>query len=121
MEKLKETIFKFLRLDGIFDHLSGYVEARIELLKIEIREDVAKAIAGALIYIVVFFFATMFMIFLSIGLAQFLNQYFNASYIGFWLVAGFYLAGFLVFLIFRKNILKKFEKQLADIIKQREK
>src|SRR6478735_6843061 len=117
MEKLKETIFKFLRLDGIFDHLSGYLEARIELLKIEIQEDVAKTIAAALIYGVVFFFATMFMIFLSIGIAQFLNQYFEKNYIGYWLVAGFYLAGFLIFLIFRKEILKKFEKRLTDIIK----
>jgi hypothetical protein len=121
VEKLKETIFKFLRLDGVFSHLSGYVEARIELLKIEIREDVAKVIASAMIFAVVFFFATMFMIFLSIGLAQFLNQYLNVSYVGYWIVAGLYLAGFLLFLIFRKGILTTFESHLMDAIKKREK
>ena len=121
MEKLKETIFKFLRLDGVFNHLSGYVEARIELLKIEIREDVAKVIASAMIFAVVFFFGTMFMIFLSIGLAQFLNQYLNESYVGYWLVAVLYLAGFLLFLIFRKGILNNFESHLMDVIKKREK
>lgn len=121
MEKLKETIFKFLRLDGVFNHLSGYLEARIELLKMEIREDVAKVIASAMIFAVVFFFATMFMIFFSIGLAQFLNQYFSESYLGYWIVAGLYLAGFLIFLIFRKGILNNFESHLTDLIKQREK
>ena len=121
MENLKDIIFKFLRLDGVFNHLSGYLEARIELLKIEIREDVAKVIANAMIYAVVFFFATMFMIFFSIGLAQFLNQFLNESYSGYWIVAGIYLAGFLIFMIFRKGILNNFEKHLTDIIKRREK
>jgi uncharacterized membrane protein YqjE len=121
MENLKDIIFKFLRLDGVFNHLSGYLEARIELLKIEIREDVAKVVASAMIYAVVFFFATMFMIFFSIGLAQFLNRYFDESYLGYWIVAATYLTGFLIFMIFRKSILKNFEKHLADIIKKKEK
>lgn len=121
MEKLKETIFKFLRLDGIFNHLSGYMEARVELLKIEIREDVAKTLAKAMIFGVVFFFGFMFMIFFSIGLAHFLNKYFNESYTGYWIVAGLYLAGFFIFLSFRKSILRNFEKHLSDLIKRREK
>jgi uncharacterized membrane protein YqjE len=121
MEKLKETIFKFLRLDGVFNNLTGYVEARIELLKIEIKEDVAKVLASALIFMVVFFFGFMFMVFFSIAVAHILNQYFNASYFGYSIVAGFYLIGFLIFMIFRKSILNKFEKKLADAIKRREK
>lgn len=121
MEKLKDTIFKFLRLDGLVGHLSGYMEARIELLKIEIREDVAKTLANAMIFGVVFFFGFMFMIFFSIGLAHFLNQYFNESFIGYWIVAGLYLVGFLIFLTFKKSILKNFEKHLAEKIKHKEK
>ena len=120
MEKLKDTIFKFLRLDGIFNHLSGYMEARVELLKIEIREDVAKTLAKAMIFGVVFFFGFMFMIFFSIGLAHFLNKYFNESYTGYWIMAGLYLTGFFIFLGFRKSILKNFEKHLSDLIKRRE-
>ena len=121
MEKLKEIIFKFLRLDGVFTHLTAYVEARIELLKMEIREDVAKVMASAMIFAVVFFFATMFMIFFSIGLAQFLNLYFNKIFTGYWIVAGLYLLGFLLFLVFRKGILHNFEGRLMDAIKKREK
>ena len=121
MEKLKETIFKFLRLDGVFNHLSGYMEARLELLKIEIREDVAKILANVMIFGVVFFFGCMFMIFFSTGLAQFLNTYFDESYVGYWIVAGFYLVGFFIFMIFRKGILKNFEKHLSDLIKHRAK
>ncbi len=38
MDKIAETILKFLRLDNIVHSLTGFVEARIELLKIEIRK-----------------------------------------------------------------------------------
>ena len=121
MEKLKETIFKFLRLDGIVENLSGYVEARIQLLIVEIRVDVAKAMAKVLIYIVMFFFGFLFLIFLSIGLAHFLNQYMEQAYAGYWIVAGIYGLGFLIFLIFRKPIHESFERQLSEMIKQQEK
>jgi len=120
MDKLKDTIFKFLRLDGLFNHLSGYVEARIELLKIEIREDLAKALARVMIYGVIFFFGFMFMIFFSLGLAHFLNQYFSETYVGYWLVAGLYLVGLLLFSFFKKGILSNFEKNLLDLIKSKE-
>jgi uncharacterized membrane protein YqjE len=120
MDKLKDTIFKFLRLDGLFNHLSGYVEARIELLKIEIREDLAKALARVMIYGVIFFFGFMFMIFFSLGLAHFLNQYFSETYVGYWLVAGLYLVGLLIFSFFKKGILSNFEKNLLDLIKSKE-
>jgi hypothetical protein len=44
MEGIKDTIFKFLRLDNLVDNLSGYLETRLELFKVEVREDVARGI-----------------------------------------------------------------------------
>ena len=120
MDKLKDTIFKFLRLDGLFNHLSGYIEARIELFKIEIREDLAKALARVMIFSVIFFFGFMFMLFFSMGLAHFINQYFSEPFVGYWIVAGLYFVGLLVFAIYRKGFLMKFEKKLLDVIKTKE-
>jgi Na+/melibiose symporter-like transporter len=119
MEKIREAIFKFLRLDGVFNHLSGYVEARIELIKLEIREEVAAALARAMVFIVVSFFCFMCIAFLSIGVAHFLNQYFHETYAGFFIVAGLYLAGLLILVAFRKPFTKKFSKHLSDSIKQK--
>ena len=42
MDKIKDSIFKFLRLDNLVENLSGYVETRIELVKLEVREEIAK-------------------------------------------------------------------------------
>ncbi len=120
MEGIKETILKFLRIDGLVDNLSGYIEARVKLLKIEIKEDVAKVLSKGLVHLAIFFFVFLFLIFFSIGIAYYINTFFNNNFEGFLIVAGFYFLLFILFLSFRKGIDKKFEKYFSEIIKNRE-
>lgn len=119
MESLKDTIFKFLRLDNLMAHLTGYVEARIELLKVEIREEVAKVLANALMVIIVALLALIFLLFLSVGLAHFLNDVLQSEHAGFWIVAGIYGIPCLVFVLFRKQISHSAETHLLKMIKRK--
>jgi len=119
MENIKDTIFKFLRLDNLMENLTGYVEARIELLKIEIKEDIAKVLANALRIIIVAFLALIFLLFLSIGLAHFLNNYFDKPQVGYWIVAGIYGIPCLIFIVFRKSIGHSMETHLMKMIKRK--
>ncbi len=121
MEKISETILKFLRLDNFVQNITGYVESRIELMKIEIKEDVSKAIARGLVTAALFLVGFMFLIFFSVGLAHFINAFLNETYIGYWLVAGIYGTIFLILLIFRKNIYSYFEDQVSELIKRKAK
>ena len=104
-----EGLAKFLKLDGLVENLSGYVEARVKLIKIEVREEVSKAITRGLIFAVIALLAFLFIVFLSIGGALFLNQYFADSYGGFFIVAAFYLLLFIMAIAFRKQIYQKLE------------
>ena len=121
MDKIAESILKFLKLDGLINHVTGYFEARIALMKIEIREDIAKAMAKAIVTIVMLFTGLLCLLFFSVGLAQFINHYFDEPYAGYWLVAGIYFVAFLLLLIFRKGISSHFEHQLTELIKRKEK
>ncbi|MCU0419376.1 MAG: phage holin family protein [Cyclobacteriaceae bacterium] len=121
MEKITDSIFKFLRLDTLVNNLSGYLEARMELLKIEIREDVANLLAKGLIYGAMGLFAFLFLIFFSVGLAHYLNQFFAASYGGYFAVAGLYGLALLVFLVFRHTIGLQIERHFNTLIKQKKK
>lgn len=121
MESIKDKIFKILHLDNLIDNASGYVEARLELYKIEIREDVAKVLSKALIYMTIGFFGFLLLIFFSVGLALFLNRYFAEAYIGFWIIGGIYGLAFLILLVFRKSINKDFEKHFMEMIKRKQK
>ena len=119
MDKIAETILKFLRLDNIAHNLTGFVEDRIELMKIEIREDVATAIARGMVMIALFLMGFLFLIFFSIGLAHFINRYFEETYSGFWIVAGIYAVISLFLLIFRQNIYHYFESHFSEMIKKK--
>jgi hypothetical protein len=118
MEGIKD-IFKFLRLDNLVDNLSGYLETRLELFKIEVREDVAHVLAQALMIIAVLFLALLFLLFFSVGLAHFLNGYFSKPHIGYWIVAGIYGLPGLLFIIFRKKISLALEQRMATLIKRK--
>ena len=121
MEKITETILKFLKLDSLVSNLTGYVEARITLMKVEIREDMAKAIARLMVMVALFFMAFLFLVFFSIGLAQFINTFFEYGYAGYWIVAGIYAFFFLLVVLFRQNIYHYFEEHFSEMIKRKEK
>lgn len=121
MEKIAESILKFLKLDGLISHVTGYVEARIELMKLEIREDVGKAISRAIVVLTLVLVGFLFLLFLSIGLAHFIGSYFQSAYLGYWTVAGIYGFLFLLLLVFRKPIYEAFEQKMAEAMKRKDK
>ena len=116
---VKETLFKFLHLDNLGASLTGYLETRLELYKMEIREDFARVLARAMVYILLALFGFLFLIFLSIGAANFINSFYETTYVGYWIVAGLYALGFLFFLLFRKNIDKNIEHRFMEMIKRK--
>lgn len=120
-DSIKESVFKFLKLDNLIANLSGYVETKAELIKIEIREDMARILSQGIVVVTMIFFALIFLLFFSIGLAQYINTFFTDSFAGYFIVSGIYLVAFLGFFVFRKNIHKNFEKYFKEIIKRKEK
>lgn len=120
MDNIKDTILRFLKLDSLVDNMSGYVETRIKLLKLEIKEDIAKVLSKGLVHAAIILFAFLFLIFLSIGLAHYLNVVLASEFQGFFIVAGLYFVLFILFLLFRKNFDKRFERYFSDLINQKE-
>jgi len=115
---LKDSILKFLKLESLIENLTGYVETRIELTKMEIREDLAKALSNFLLFILLGVMFTFFLILISIAVAHLIAKSTGAIG-GFAIVAGFYLLlGLLVF-AFRGTILEKLQNELVQIMKKK--
>jgi uncharacterized membrane protein len=117
---IKEIVFKFLRLDNLFSHITGFVETQAALLKMEVREEVAKILARGLVLGSILLMAFLFLLFLSVGLAHYLNSFFHEAYIGYWIIAGIYGLPCLLFLLFKKSISTAFEKYFAKHLKHKE-
>ena len=117
---LKDTILKFLKLDGFIDSLMGYVETRVELLKIEIKEDLAKSMAKVALILVLAFSFTVFVLFMSVSLAFWIAQSVGTVG-GFAAVGGFYFTLAIILVLLRKPLSHSLEKKLIEIFKHKKK
>jgi uncharacterized membrane protein YqjE len=64
---LKDTFLKFLKMDSLIENITGYVETRIELLKIEIKEEIAKSLSKALVYVIIVGVVMLFVLLISMA------------------------------------------------------
>jgi Mn2+/Fe2+ NRAMP family transporter len=119
MEKIKDRILKFLHLDGIMSSLSGYLEARVALVKLEIREEVAGILSRGLMLLLIFMIGFLCMLFLFIGLANYLNTILESEYAGYMIVALFFGLLLFILLLLRKSFFKLLEKQFVEMIKEK--
>jgi hypothetical protein len=119
MEKLKEIVLKFFKLDSIVEHLNGYIESRVALVKMEVREEVGNVLSRGLIILVMFLTGILFLLFMSVGIAEYINTQLGGEHIGFVIVGGFYGLLLLVMIIFRKSLMKALEKQFAGMLRQK--
>ena len=114
---LKDSILKFLKLDSLIENLTGYIEARIELTKLEIKEDLAKGLAKVAIFMLMGGVLTLFVILISIAIALLIGKSVG-TFGGFSIVAGFYLLLGLLLFAFRNPITEKLQEQLIQIMKK---
>jgi hypothetical protein len=117
---LKDTILKFFKVDGLIQNLSGYIEARAELLKHEIKEEISKSLSKlSLIFVLVVIFLIA-IVFMSVGLAFYIGQILN-HVLGFLIVGSLYLLVGIVIFIYRDTIAHSLEKKLKEIVEHKKK
>lgn len=79
------------RLEEIRENIFRYLEARIELFTLETRGKVEEGIVVGIHGLVLALLSTMTIIFLFSLLAAYLNEVTDSRYMGFVIVAGFFL------------------------------
>ena len=114
----KDTLSKFFKVDSLLNNLSGYVETKFELLKIELREDLAKNLSRVILYVLVTFMFALFITFLSIATALVLSSHLG-TFAGFSIVSAFYLLVAIILLLSRDRIIAKLEKRFALIFRKK--
>jgi Mn2+/Fe2+ NRAMP family transporter len=97
---LKDSILKFLKMDSLIEHMTGYVETRIELLKIEM----------VLLFILLISVAGAYKIAESVGTSG-----------GFTIVASIYLLVGLIIYAFRNSITEKLESRFQEKMNKKKK
>jgi len=117
---LKDTILKFLKLDTLIGHLTGYVETRIDLLKVEVQEELARVLSRVMVFAVISSILTLFVLLFSMAVSYKVGERFG-NFWGFTSVAAFYLIVALVIVLFRAQISERLESTLREIMQRKQK
>ncbi len=109
---LGNSLTKFLKLDHLVANLTGYVETKIELIKVEVKEDVTKGISQAIVYLLIAFVFALVIMLISLGVAVALSERIGVLG-GYGSVALVYLILGLVLLSKREQLVVKVKKELS--------
>lgn len=93
--------------ETLFDKVENYTKTSIDLLKLKSIEKSSQMMSTTITSLVVVFIATMFILLFNIGMALVIGQYLNKNYLGFFIVAGFYLIVLITFYIFKNTVFNK--------------
>lgn len=99
------------RPEGIISHLTGYLDTRIDLVRLEAQEKAKGIFVNAVHGIALGVLGFLFVIFGSIYLGFALNQVLDSPSAGFGLVAALYLA---LAVLFAVGVDKKIFQGVAD-------
>lgn len=116
----KEGIAKFLKLDSLMENLTGYVETRIELLKYDLKEDLARTGSKVFVYLVLAMAGLFFLMFLSVAIALQIGVYLGLA-AGFGIVAVIYALVTAAIFYFRDSVGNKVEREIRSVMKQNKK
>jgi len=87
----------------IIGNLVGFIETKMELIKLDFREEMSMVISKILLIltgILLFFYLTMF---ISLTVVNYINQVYSSNFIGHGIVSIFYLVMFLIYFLLRRN------------------
>jgi uncharacterized membrane protein YqjE len=109
---LGSSISKFFKLDNLMANLTGYVETKVELIKVELKEDLAQGLAHVINYLIIAFVFALVIFFVSLGVAIVLSKALG-DFWGYGIVALFYLIIGLILLGNRNKLNSNLEKKIS--------
>ena len=87
------------RNDSLIGNLTGYLDTRIDLVRLEVQEKVSGALVGTIHGVTLAVLGIFFLIFLSVFAGLALNTALNSPFWGFGIVAGVYLVLLILVLV----------------------
>ena len=105
---------KIFDIDKLVDNLTGYIETKIELIQLDVKEELTQLIAKVIAFSIVIFFGLLAVVFISIGLSALLNNYLESHYQGYLLVGLLYLILAVVFFGVRTSIIQKIKSNSSE-------
>lgn len=116
---LKGLVVRFLRINELKYALTGLLEAKLELKRLEIQERVENSLTDVVYLLVASFLGLIVLLFLSIIASIALNMWLESDWMGYAIISGFYSL-MLLFWVIKKTFLKaEIRKQINQSINEK--
>jgi hypothetical protein len=88
------------------DHIKQYAEAKMDLFRLELTDRIANTVSSLSSILLITILSLFMFLFLSIGVAMWINKIYVDSSMGFFIVGGFYLLITILLYAFREKLIK---------------
>ncbi|MEO1050358.1 MAG: phage holin family protein [Bacteroidota bacterium] len=114
----QKGLLSFLKLDGITNSLSSYINDRLELYKLEAKDELATILSKFIVLSFSYLALFVFLIFGSLAISALLNDLLHSTYAGYAIIALFYLILFAIAMLLRRNtkLMEGIKKHILSII-----
>ncbi len=112
--KEKKGFFKYFSIEPLLDSLTAYLDAKVKLMKLELKEELSEIIIRITYIFILFVLAQMIVLFASLTLAAYINTRLDSRTLGFAIVGLIYASIFLILILLQKNI--KLKSWLSNAI-----
>jgi Putative Actinobacterial Holin-X, holin superfamily III len=104
---------KLNSIDKLIESASGYLEAKFQLLKLELREEMAGFLVKSILIMTMLLLTTFMILFAGVGAALWLNDWLDSNYLGFLIIGGVLLLKIIFILLLKftdsgNRIIRKF-------------
>lgn len=94
-------------IESLIEKSEQYGKTTLKLLKLKTLNKSANIASDLVSWLIVIIFAVLFFLILNIGVALWIGELLGKSYYGFFIISGFYAFLTLLFIVFRKQLVKK--------------
>jgi hypothetical protein len=95
------------KINDLIEHLKGYLDTQLELIKIKAVDKSSAIISNAVAFLVVMVFLFFFILLASVAGALVLSVWFGKWYLGFLIVSGLYLLLGIITWKSKENLLRR--------------
>ncbi len=115
---LRDSIAKFFKVDNLIGNLTGYVETRIELVKVEAKEELSKGLSTAVVYLLVAFVFALVIVFASVAVGLELAEIVGGLW-AFIIISGFYLLVGGLLVAYRQPLIDMVNRRISAMLNKK--
>ena len=116
--KERNKVFDILNLEKLFDSLSRFVELKLQIYELKVKEQMVIVISRIAMLTIMLLFGLIIIFFFSMALAYYFNHLLDSGFLGFVLVGSIYLTIGLLLVFFKGRLITNqlFQAFFSDTI-----